>query len=300
MNLVCFVLSWRACLRGLLFSCLSCFRGNDNGPVSDIEQRIDELYQLAPGEFTAARNALAKTLKGAEATRVKALVKPTAVPWAVNQLYWRRRSTYDRLLAAGGVLRDAQIAALGGRGGPGADVGRANDAHRKALADAVREANEVASAHGIKPAVDQLSRMLEMLSLRAEDDESPGRHLDLVQASGLEALAGIALAEGTTFERPKIVHLPAREKKRGLEAAPDSDAERRRMEEAAAARKAAEQRVEDAERALDGARDVEAAAQKDVAEAEAVLEQAQKAVEEARRARRAASEALNAARAAAR
>ena len=276
---------------------------NDNGPVSDIEARIDELYQLAPGEFTAARNALAKTLKGAEATRVKALVKPTAVPWAVNQLYWRRRSTYDRLLAAGGVLRDAQIAALGGRGGPGApgaDLGRANDAHRKALADAVREANEVASGHGIKPAVDQLSRMLEMLSLRAEEDESPGRHLDLVQSSGLEALAGIALAEGTTFERPKIVHLPASEKKRGLEAAPDSDAERRRMEEAAAARKAAEQRVEDAERALDEARDVEAAAQKDVAEAEAVLEQAQKAVEEARRARRAASEALNAARAAAR
>jgi hypothetical protein len=265
--------------------------------VSDIEERIDELYQLPPGEFTAARNALAKTLKGAEATRVKALVKPTAVPWAVNQFYWHRRSTYDRLLAAGGALRDAQVAALGGRG---SDVGRANEAHRKALADAVREANEVAAGHGIKPAADQLSRMLEMLSLRAEENEAPGRHVDLVQSSGLEALAGIALAEGTTFERPKIVHLPASEKKRGLEPAPDSDAERRRKEEAAGARKAAEQRVEDAERALDGARDVEAAAQKDVAEAEAVLEQAQKAVEEARRARRAASEALNAARAAAR
>ena len=265
--------------------------------MSDLEQDIDTLYQLAPGEFTAARNALAKTLKGADAARVKALVKPTAVPWAINQLYWHRRSTYDRLVAAGRGLRDAQIAALGGRG---SDVARATETHRKALADAVRDAGAVASEHGIKPAVDQLSRMLEMLSLRAEGDDTPGRHVDLVQASGLEALAGIALAEGTTFERPKIVRLPVAEKRRASEAAPDADAERRRMEEAAAARKEAEQRVEEAERTLDEARDVEAAAQRAVTEAEAVLERAQKAVEEARRARRAASEALNAARAAAR
>ena len=111
---------------------------------------------MAPGEFTAARNALAKTLKGAEATRVKALVKPTAVPWAVNQLYWHRRSTYDRLLTAGGVLRDAQIAALGGRGAAGATSARANEAHRKALAEAVRDASALASEQGVHPATDQL------------------------------------------------------------------------------------------------------------------------------------------------
>ena len=65
----------------------------------------DELYQQPLGEFIAARNALAKTLAGAEAAHVHALGKPTVVPWAVNLLYWRARATFDRLRTAGERLR---------------------------------------------------------------------------------------------------------------------------------------------------------------------------------------------------
>jgi hypothetical protein len=61
-----------------------------------LDSRVDELYQLPLDEFTAARNALAKSLKGEEAESVKRLQKPTIVPWAVNQLVGprcgRRRS----------------------------------------------------------------------------------------------------------------------------------------------------------------------------------------------------------------
>src|SRR5437773_10087717 len=62
--------------------------------VVALESEVDRLYQLPLSEFTAARNALAKTLKGDEAARVRALAKPTVVPWAVNQLYWRDRKIY--------------------------------------------------------------------------------------------------------------------------------------------------------------------------------------------------------------
>jgi hypothetical protein len=270
--------------------------------VSAIEQHVDDLYQLPLSAFTSARNALAKTLKGDAAARVKALAKPTVVSWTVNQLYWRRRSTYDRVFAAGRAVRDAQIAALGGQGG---DVGRANDAHRNALADAVRDGVALAAEHALTPSTDQLARMLELLSLRPASDETPGRHTALVHASGLEALAGITLAEATGGADRKT---PAHRKddthehpdggpKRSLAAVPSPDAERRRAEESAAARTRAEEHAKAAARALDQARSREETAQRDVVLAQEALEQSQLALETARRARRAANEALVAAKA---
>ena len=83
--------------------------------VSALDAKIDDLYRLPLGEFTGARNALAKSLSKDDAKLVKALEKPTVVPWAVNQVYWRARSTYDRLMKSGEKLRAAQIAALEGR-----------------------------------------------------------------------------------------------------------------------------------------------------------------------------------------
>lgn len=279
-----------------------CAQWVDNGAVSAIERQVDELYQLPLSAFTSARNALAKTLTGDNAARVKGLVKPTAVPWTVNQLYWHRRATYDRLITAGRALRDAQISALSRRGG---DVGQANEAHRIALADAVRDATSLASEHGIKPATDQLARMLEMLSLRPASDETPGRYIDLVQASGLEALAGITLAEVTGgADRQAPVHGKDDKRehrdggpKRSLVAVPNPDAQRRRAEESAAARTRAEQNVKAAARAWDQARSREEAAQRDVVLAQDALERSQLTLETARRERRAANEALLAAKA---
>lgn len=77
---------------------------------------IDALFQLPVDEFTSARNALANRLKAAgradAASRVKALPKPPLSAWAVNQLYWRHRTAFDALLAAGDRLRRAQATSL--------------------------------------------------------------------------------------------------------------------------------------------------------------------------------------------
>jgi hypothetical protein len=49
-----------------------------------LDSSIDALYQEPLSTFTAARNALAKTLSKEQAREVKRLAKPTLVPWAVN------------------------------------------------------------------------------------------------------------------------------------------------------------------------------------------------------------------------
>src|SRR5215831_14915797 len=159
-----------------------------NAAVADTDKQIDELYHLPLAEFTAARTALAKTLSGDAARQVRTLKKPTAVPAAVNQLYWKARPAYDAAMKAGQALRTAQIATLKGKK---ADVRAATEAHRKAIASAVHRAVELASDAGLNPNTDQLARMFEALSLAATPPSTPGRFVDVIAPSGFDALAGV-------------------------------------------------------------------------------------------------------------
>lgn len=156
-----------------------------------LESKIDDLYRGSLGDFVANRTALAKTLAGDEAKRVRALAKPTVVPWAVNQVYWRARSTYDRLIKSGERLRSAQVAALGGKK---VDIREATDAHRQAMADAVQEAEKIAAGAGVQPARDALTRTFEAISLASARPESPGRLTKPLLPSGFEALVGVKVA----------------------------------------------------------------------------------------------------------
>jgi len=155
-----------------------------------LESSIDDLYKGPLSEFVAARSRLAKTLDGAEARRVKALKKPTIVPWAVSQVYWRARPVHDRLAKTGAALRAAQVVAL--RGQP-ADVRGAAEAHRKLVAEAVAEASRLASAAGAHPSVEELARMFEAVSLRLDLPDPPGRLAKTLAPPGFEALAGVAI-----------------------------------------------------------------------------------------------------------
>ena len=83
-----------------------------------VESSIDDLYKGLLSEFVPARTRLAKTLTGPEAQRVKALKKPTLVPWAVNQVYWHARPVYDRLARSGAALRTCGGASASARHSP--------------------------------------------------------------------------------------------------------------------------------------------------------------------------------------
>ena len=212
---------------------------------------IDDLYRQPLEAFIAGRTALAKSLAGDDAQRVRKLIKPTVVPWAVNHVYWHARSLYDAVIATGARVRKAQIAALEGRA---ADVRAAGEAHRRAVADAVKEAVRAGDAAGSKPSPDALSRTFEAVSLAATPPEAHGRLTRPLQPSGFEALGGVqvkarpdaaAAARTAAARRSSKREDAARRKAEAAERKRDAD-----IKKAEAALERARQRMARAQAAL--------------------------------------------------
>ena len=168
----------------------------DNAAVTrTIEVAIDALYALPLAEFVTARRALAQTLKGEDARQVKALAKPTTIPWVVNLLKWRDPGVYDRVMSLGASVRSAQVAALEGRS---AALREAAASHRRALAEAALTGVRLALSQRVTVDPDAVSRMLETVSLAERLAETPGRFTSLVQPAGFEALMGVALVASSS------------------------------------------------------------------------------------------------------
>ncbi len=78
-------------------------------PSTDLLGIADELYGLPLSDFTPARDARAKELKGTElGKRVKALKKPSMAAWVVNLLVRRETEQVEQVLTVGAALREAQ------------------------------------------------------------------------------------------------------------------------------------------------------------------------------------------------
>jgi hypothetical protein len=77
-----------------------------------------DLYQLEPGQFTAARNALAKQIKaegqGDEAARIGKLRRLPVTVWALNQVARLEPELIEDVLATGDRLRSAMQQAVDG------------------------------------------------------------------------------------------------------------------------------------------------------------------------------------------
>lgn len=73
----------------------------------------DELYALAPGDFTAARNQRAKAAKAAGdkelAETITRFPKPSVAAWVVNLLARQRPDVVAQVIELGGALRAAQV-----------------------------------------------------------------------------------------------------------------------------------------------------------------------------------------------
>jgi hypothetical protein len=156
-----------------------------------IDAEIDRLYQLAPDDFTAARNALAKQA-GPDAPDVRKLAKPPLPAWAVNQLFWRSRPVYDALVGASNELRQHHKAILNGRR---ADLRAAGKAHETALDAALKAALAILVEQG-HPATDATRHAI-LTTLRAlPADEPLGRLTRILQPGGFEMLTGLSIAPG--------------------------------------------------------------------------------------------------------
>ena len=287
----------------------------------DLSADLDALFQLPLSEFTGARNALASRLQKAgrkeDADHVRRLSKPPVSAWVVNQLFWKERTWFDRLLASGARLRQAQAAGLAGKP---VNVHDSLKAQREALSELSRQATAFLSRGGHAPSPDVLRRVtLDLQALAALDGASdgpaPGHLTSDVEAPGFEALAALIPKSGEAPSRnaggpSKVLSFGRPRASEGVKASDRSDGARRERERVQAV--AAKRAVQEAERALASARRdatkaeaaMKAAAarlkelERDKQRAEAALEKAASAADAARQAaRRTASDAAEAAQA---
>jgi hypothetical protein len=265
----------------------------------DLAAAVDNLYQLPPGEFIAARNALAKSA-GKNAAEVRALVKPSLPAWAVNQLYWKRRGDYDALVQAATALRGVHKAILAGRRG---DIREATKSHDDAIERALKATLSILRDDG-HPITDA-TRQAILTTLRAlPGEEPPGRLTHALQPGGFEMLTGLSIAPvkpGKFAPKPQPAAASGRKTGAAREKSKEDNARERQEEKEAAAKRARELRAaeHDAQREeFDAARTAREAerAERSVERAREALEAAQKELEEAQRAAREAEHARDAAR----
>lgn len=254
--------------------------------ASSPDDLIDQLYQLPLKEFTAARNALAKS--GADAS-IKKLEKPTLAAWAVNQLYWRERKVYDEVIKTSTQVRTAYRRMLEGKD---ADVRAADTFHAEAMRRAKDTVRRILEEAGTTPSDAVMTPVTETLDALPTTDV-PGRLIRPLRRTGFEALEGV-----TIVARPAAPPKPTAPLKRDED---ETDRKRRehdareramakeRLRFAEAAEREAEAALDRARRALDRAErtreriqkeldeaaDAERTAQRDVASGESALAKAQ-------------------------
>ena len=148
---------------------------------------IDELYQLPLDEFTAARNALAKSTGDAS---IRKLEKPKLAAWAVNQLFWQKRKLYDEVIKTSGQVRTAHKQKLAGKS---ADVRAAEVFHSEAMRkakDAIRAILESSGNSAVDGVMTPITETLDALPTT----DPPGRLTKPLRRTGFEALRGVAIA----------------------------------------------------------------------------------------------------------
>ncbi|WP_395659719.1 hypothetical protein [Nocardioides sp.] len=288
----------------------------------DVLSIADELYGLPLPEFTPARDARAKELKGTDlAGQVKALRKPSTAAWVVNLLVRREAAQVDQVLAVGTALREAQASMSG-------DELRALTRQRRQLTAAVTtQARRTAREEGTR-VTDAVADQVEATLTAAMVDEQcalavrSGMLVAALATTGLDPadVAGaVAVPEALGFTAPaRAAEPPPRP---DLKVVPDPEADRKAVEAAEELLAATEADLAEATGTHDEARsaydelearglqlqaeidelrgriaELESAAEEvedDLSEAEDARTEAEDAVREATRARDAAAAALD-------
>ncbi|HEV8366578.1 MAG TPA: hypothetical protein VGQ39_01385 [Pyrinomonadaceae bacterium] len=271
-----------------------------------LEDDLDALFRLPLAEFTAARNKLAGQLKqsgrGNESEFVKVLVKPPITAWAVNQLYWKHREAFDRLIATGERFRRAQASGLSRKV---ADMRGALDARRQELSNLSDLATDLLRDAGHNPTPETLRRItttLEAMSAYASllDGPRPGRLTHDVDPPGFESLGSLMPSAGVRELREEPAQVTSSQKSgpaaRSTSRKVDATADLRQLEKTRqASRAAAKVSLQDAKRVLIEARAraqrLEAAQKKANAEAKEAEKQRREAEERFERTKAVSEEA---------
>ena len=221
---------------------------------TDLLELAEELYALPLPDFTPARDAKAKELKGTDlAPKVKALKKPSLAAWVVNMLVRHETEQVEQVLQVGAALREAQAAMS-------ADELRALTKQRRQLTAAVTtQARRLAKELGQKvteAVADQVEATLtaSMVDEGCAKAVRSGLLVASLSATGVDEVdlgQAIALPEAIGFIAPRReVEEAARP---DLRVVPDPDRDKKAIRAAEEALEAAEAELTEATEALDAA-----------------------------------------------
>jgi hypothetical protein len=253
----------------------------------DVDDVADQLYQLPPEEFTAARDQFAKGLDDPGTKKaIKALRRPTASAYVVNQLVRDQPSAIENLVDLGEQMR----AAMTGKGG---DVRGLTEQRRELVSqlvdpdlpanvrDDVTATLEAATADPQLSAAVRSGRLVKPLRY-AGFGEFPD--LGDVLATPLPT-KGAARSSRPKQKSAKVTAERGAKKTaaKAKPATPDLDGLRRRVLELSGAADDAQRRYDDASRAVTAARATLEAAEKERTAAHNAARVAHAAAEKARR-----------------
>jgi hypothetical protein len=165
----------------------------------DVEAVADELYGLAPSEFTPARDARVATARKAgdrdAADAIKMLRRPSAGAWMANRLVRERRSEVERFLALADRLREAQARLEGD------SLRRLSREGRDAVAALVSDASMLVRSDGLTVSASALEDLEATLDAALADPVAgeslrAGRLTSALRYSGLGLSGPVARSPG--------------------------------------------------------------------------------------------------------
>jgi hypothetical protein len=235
----------------------------------------EELYGLPLGDFTPARDARARELKGTPlAAAVKALKKPSTAAWVVDLLVRYETEQVEQVLTVGAALREAQ------QGMDAAQLRALTKQRRQLTAAVTSRARALSREHGLR-VTDAVAEQVEatltaaMVDPGAAQAVRSGLLVTTMSATGLgevDAAAAVALPDALGFEAAPVEPPESA----ALRAVPDLEPDNR-------ARDAAREALANAESALADARAEHEAAHGEVERLRARSLQVQSEIEELQR-----------------
>jgi DNA repair exonuclease SbcCD ATPase subunit len=222
---------------------------------ADLLEIADELYALALPDFTPARDAKAKELKGTDlAKQVKALKKPSLAAWVVNLLVRHETDQVDQVLEVGAALREAQASMSGD------DLRQLTRQRRQLTAAVTTQARRLAREHGQK-VTDAVAEQVEATLTAAMVDEDCGKAVrsgllvSALSSTGVDEVEldrSVALPDALGFE-PTVRDEPTKPE---LHVVPDPDRDEKALAAAREALEDAEEELTEATEAYDEAAQV--------------------------------------------
>ena len=198
--------------------------------ATSYDAALEALYRGPLDAFVAERKRLAQELKAGGdkdgAARLAKLGRPSISAWAVNQLFWHERETFDRLLATAARLKKGEQAA-------GNEHQRTLSALRALAATRLENGGHAAPESTLRRVTTTLSAIA---ASGGFEPDPPGALAGDRDPPGFEAFTGGFAGVVSSTSQAK------QERQRAAE-------ERRRVEEEKARRRAERERLEAAVRA---------------------------------------------------